>query len=342
MKVYLKYTFCLLLVFVLGSLTLVSNETYAQTKSRKASSAGASCLLSSSKVLVSRNGKDNAGEVGVFNNTLDSNLGKVIVGNNEGIALNSRGNLYQCGDGSNGPSVRVFARFGQRTDKTGVEFDAKRDREIKGDSTTLKNPKGLDIDDEHGLLFVAENGNGTVLVFSSEASGDVAPLATITTSAKPWDVEYDEASDTLYVALVNGEVAVYNSFYSSGFDTNLDRTIKPEGSVNLHGIVYVPGKDLLLLSDVGDAKSNSDGKLFVIKRASKANGTVRPARTIQGDATKLGNPVDIIYDGRDLYVAEKANDVLLVYRNIAIGSNGNIPANVTVSDTKPEALVILR
>ena len=324
----------LLTVVALGLFGFGSNAS-AQRSAGKAGAGG------NMKVLVSYNGPDNAGEVGQFGLPLNTKMNKVQIGNNEGIALDAQGDLFQCGDGKPGPSIRVFSRFSQRAIKKGVEFDPKRDREIKGAKTTLKNPKGLDIASTPGLIFVAENGNGTILIFSSEAAGDVEPIDTLTPPAKPWDLEYDDASDTLCVALVNGKVAVYEKFVFSGFNSTPARVIEPEGAVNLHGIVYDRAKDMLLLSDVGDAKSNEDGKLFVIKLASKANGPVKPARTIEGAATKLGNPVDIVWDGKDLYVAEKANDLLLVYKNFAVGPSGAINADVVVNDIKPEALLLL-
>lgn len=325
-------------VLALGLAAIAFNGVEAQSRGKGAGAASAGGTL---KVLVSRNGPDNAGEVGIFAPGLKSKLGMVKVGFNEGIAIDKQGDLYQCGDGAGGPGIRIFARFAQRSNKVDVAFDANRDREIKGAKTTLKNPKGIDLDNTRGLIIVAENGNSTILVFSAEAAGDVAPLGSVKTEAKPWDVEYDEATDTLYVALVNGKVNVYDQFVFGGYNATPARVITPEGSVNLHGIIYDRAKDLLLLSDVGDAKSNEDGKLFVIKTASKANGTVKPARTIEGAATKLGNPVDIIWDGSNLYVAEKANDLLLVYRNFAVGQSGSIAADLSVADAKPEALIFL-
>jgi hypothetical protein len=323
----------LLGIAVLG-IFLCSDTTVAQRRTIKSPTGG-------TIVLVARNGPENAGQVAQFNTTFDTKFDTVNVGNNEGIALDNQGNLYQCGDGKAGPSIRVFARFAERANKGGVEFDANRDREIKGAKTTLKNPKGIDLDNKRGLIFVAENGNGTLLIFSSEAGGDVAPIANITLPAKPWDVEYDDGSDTLFVALVNGKCAVFDKFAFSGFSATPSRTIEPEGSVNLHGIAYDRAKDVLLLSDVGQANSNTDGKLFVIKTASKVYGPVKPARTIEGADTKLGNPVDIVWDGKDLYVAEKANDKLMVYRNFLLGKSGAVAADVIADDVKPEALILL-
>ncbi|MEW6730165.1 MAG: hypothetical protein AB1489_02390 [Acidobacteriota bacterium] len=323
--------FMIISLFVMGTL-----GEYLIVQAQRGSGAGGRNF----QVLVSRNGKDNAGEVGVFEAGFKTRVGMVKVGNNEGIAIDKQGDLYQCGDGAGGPSIKIFARFAERAKKDAT-FDPKYDREIKGAKTTLKNPKGLDLDTARGLIFVAENGNGTVLVFSAEAAGEVEPIATVTPPAKPWDVEYDDATDSLYVALVNGKVAVYDRFVFSGFDGTPERSIEPEGSVNLHGIVYDRAQDMLLLSDVGQATSNEDGKLFVVRQASKVYGVVKPARTIEGVKTKLGNPVDIVYDGKDLYVAEKANDVLLVYRNFALGPSGAIVADVIIDDIKPEALLLL-
>jgi hypothetical protein len=329
----IKFSQLLIAIMLLGIVSWGFNNVQAQKRNPG---------VAKYKLLVSRNGPDNAGEVAVFEGAFGPRRGKINVGNNEGIALDNQNNLFQCGDGKQGPGIRIFARIAERMNRReNVAFEPNRDREIKGEKTKLKNPKGIDIDEKDGLLFVAENGNSTILVFSSEAAGDVEPLATITTAAKPWDVEYDEEEDTLFVALVNGKVLVYEKFVLGGYAAAPTREFQPEGSVNLHGIVYDRAKDMLFLSDVGDAKSNDDGKIFVIKGASRASGVVKPLRTIEGTPTKLGNPVDIVYDGKDLYIAEKANDFLLVYKNIAVGQSGSIVPDIAVPDIKPEALIIL-
>ena len=66
-----------------------------------------------------------------------------------------------------------------------------------------------------------------------------------------------------------------------------------------------------------------------------------PARTLAGPATKLGNPVDLVLDGNTVYIAEKSNDAILVYRNVFSGGSGDIAPNKVVDSIKPESLAII-
>jgi len=83
--------------------------------------------------------------------------------------------------------------------------------------------------------------------------------------------------------------------------------------VRTHGITYDSVDDLMLLTDVGDAASATDGALVAIRNftAASADGVIDMSEQgrAKGGASMLGNPVDIAYDrdnGR-VFVAERAN-----------------------------------
>ena len=113
---------------------------------------------------------------------------------------------------------------------------------------------------------------------------------------KPWDLTYDDDNDRLYVALTNGDVAVYDNYVSGGFVATPARTITPSDdsgakvSVNIHGIALDMQTNTLVLSDVGSASDATDGAIFVISDASQAS-VVTVDRHIA--VSMLGNPVDI-------------------------------------------------
>jgi hypothetical protein len=114
-------------------------------------------------------------------------------------------------------------------------------------------------------------------------------------------------------------------------------------SVNLHGIYYVPGNDVLILSDVGDAMSASDGQLFTVEQASSAVDTAPVRLQLGGAATQLGNPVDLDFDGSNVYIDEKSNDMVLRYDNVLnLTGVQNVAANLTTSVTKAESVVIVQ
>jgi hypothetical protein len=114
-------------------------------------------------------------------------------------------------------------------------------------------------------------------------------------------------------------------------------------SVNLHGIDIDYDNNLLILSDVGDVASNTDGQIFTISIASLADGPTPVAVRIMGDQTKLGNPVDLIFDSATggIYVAEKANDVVLFYADInGLEGDINAAADMELAFVKPESVDI--
>lgn len=95
------------------------------------------------------------------------------------------------------PSITVY-------DKRTARGDAAPARVIRGPKTQLNWPAGLYVDAGHGELYVANDGGGSVLVFSVSADGDVAPIRVLkgpkTNLSYPSSVFVDEVNDELWVA----------------------------------------------------------------------------------------------------------------------------------------------
>ena len=289
--------------------------------------------------LIANNGDSNRGTL----TRADQNaamLSQFTSGNNEGVMLDSTGNLFQAGDSSTG-SLRTVCRM---TSRSGGMYMPSYDKDITGANTGLTNPKGIHLAEHSGMVFVADFNGMRISIFGSQAAGDVTPVAEIPLSAKPWDVTLDEVNDRMYVALTDGTVAVYDNVMGSGFTPTVMRSIVPADadgnqlSVNLHGIVYDAGSDRLVVSDVGDAAVSDDGQLFVIDNAAVADGNTVPARQVGGPMSMLGNPVDIILTGTTLRVAEKSNDAILVFTNIFDGPDGDMAPTLATTTSKPESL----
>jgi len=288
--------------------------------------------------LVANNGDSNRNTV----STVDQNasvINTVSTGANEGVALSQSNTLFQAGD-SDLPLIRSFCSFTGNSD-----FDANFGHDITGAETGLVNPKGIIFAEEAGLVMAADFNGQRISVFGGQAAGNVEPIAEIMTSARPWDLAFDEDADRLFVALTDGTVAVYDDVTSSGFAPTVTRTIVPSDadgnqiSINLHGIVFEAMSNRLVVSDVGDASVADDGQLFVIENAASADGMVVPTRVVGGASTQLGNPVDIILSGSDLRVAEKSNDAILVFSNIFTGASGDVAPTLSTPSVKPESLV---
>ena len=213
---------------------------------------------------------------------------------------------------------------------------------IHGPMTGLDQPKGLVVDSTLGVVSVADFGTNTVKGFDTGAQGDAAPLFNITdlgqTSTgeprQPWDLTLDPAQRRLYVATTDGVILVYDNYLLTRGERGPDRVIIPtlrdeKASANFHGIIYLPEQDTLIVADFGPAKDpdepsfDTDGKLFVIERASQAEGDTEVKAQLAGPNSGLGNPSDLTFDGSALYVGDKALDAVLRFDNI-LALNGAV------------------
>ena len=221
---------------------------------------------------------------------------------------------------------------------------------IWGPKTKLITPKGMALTAAQDLLIVADTGGMDIKVFDTAALGDSAPVFEVDDlgGGPVWDVHHDADSDLLFAAGVDGTVRVFEEFLENKGAGGPARTITPVDemgekiSVNLHGIHYDPVSNTLILSDVGDAMSATDGQLFVIADASTADDDVEVQLQIGGDLTKLGNPVDLSFDGSSVYIAEKSNSLLLRIDGL-LGLSGflNEPADVQLAVMNPESVQLV-
>jgi len=236
----------------------------------------------------------------------------------ESIDFGTDGTAYLTVDQADGTGgVQVIS--GLTTDD-----DAILEGYIAGASTTLSAPKGIEVIDSLGVIVVANFGANSIVAFPTDADGDVAPAMTIDSvgEGSVWDVIYVEESDTLYAAGTAGDVLVYESFSSDMGQMGPARVIAPSNAdgekvtINLHALAYVAEQDTLIVTDVGAADNATDGHIYAIPEASTADGNVTVSLHILGPESLLGNPVDIVWDGSGVYIAEKANDAILYFGNL--------------------------
>ncbi|MEN8719300.1 MAG: hypothetical protein ABF296_03420 [Oceanococcaceae bacterium] len=165
----------------------------------------------------------------------------------------------------------------------------------------------------------------------------------------------DGRDDTLFVTLDSGRIAVFENFIDEvelaraqadddatavGQQIEIDGLIRVgepgdpsvEIGTSLRGIAYHRESDRLIVSDVGDllaaapASGGNDGAIFILSDVTAASVTGFD-RTIAADAVvrgqdganPLGDPVDLALHGRDLVVADAANNRVYVYADIFRG-----------------------
>ncbi len=199
-------------------------------------------------------------------------------------------------------------------------------------------------------LYVSSNIDSAIYVYNGidtiSGSGKASKKLKLR-AGQPWGIHLE--NDNLFVVLDQDkiEVQLYETASALVVGT-LDPTKKIliSGAKRLHGITYSSAKDVLILTDIGDANSTTDGTIYIIDGAlskfTAGGAAVTPTRIIRGQATNLGNPVDIAFDsrsGKDLiYVAEKANKRILVFK---LTDNGNVAPSVTgVLSSSPEAIYL--
>ena len=108
---------------------------------------------------------------------------------------------------------------------------------------------------------------------------------------------------------------------------------------NLHSVVYVADSDTVIVTDVGAADDATDGHIYAVADASTADGNTTVSLHILGPESMLGNPVDAVWDGSGLYVAEKANDAVLYFGNLLdMGGMMDTTPTGVIETTKPESL----
>lgn len=142
-------------------------------------------------------------------------------------------------------------------------------------------------------------------------------LKTFTTDFKLWGIHMTGA-DLYAVADLTGDVVLFKDFMSkaSGMITATKR-VTIAGLTRTHGITYSSADDVMILTDVADAASATDGGLIVIKNFSSVFASTPALSTIAvsnqvriyGPNSMLGNPVDVAYDSstKYIYVAERLN-----------------------------------
>lgn len=162
----------------------------------------------------------------------------------------------------------------------------------------------------------ANDSNGQqnkIVVYTLEESG--------TSLVKSHDVDINlwgiqaNGNDLFAIVDNSNQLAVFNNFYNRP-DGPLEPSsiVTVEGIVRTHGITYIADKDMMILTDVGEAASGTDGAFSVIKDYSLAavDGTISMSEQLRiaGDRTYLGNPVDVAYDDvKDrIFIAERKNE----------------------------------
>ncbi len=121
----------------------------------------------------------------------------------------------------------------------------------------------------------------------------------------------------------------YDVFNNPAGNLSPSAVIQVEGIVRTHGITYSAAGDIMVLTDVGAASSDTDGAFSIINCFNEVSSdgfiSLNEQIRVAGSNTLLGNPVDVAYNNANgnIYIAERANGGgrLLTFNVPAAGGN---------------------
>jgi DNA-binding beta-propeller fold protein YncE len=188
----------------------------------------------------------------------DSAHREIVVANHGNYSVIASYSAYDAGVSSRAlsagghflpPSLTVFS--------DSEKADAKPLRTIQGTHTQLNWPMGIDIDNSHEEIAVANNGDNSILVFRRSARGDAAPVRVIrgprTGILSPMGVAIDAKNDEIWVANYGDHTAAVFSRTATGnaapkrIVRNAPAGIPTGGFGNPYAVAYDSKRDQLLV-----------------------------------------------------------------------------------------------
>jgi len=158
----------------------------------------------------------------------------------------------------------------------------------------------------------ANNDQNRLIVFTI-GNGMITLDKALDVSINLWGIHLN-GNTLLAIQDNSNNVVVFNDFFANAAGAiSPDMVVAVDGLVRTHGITYEAAEDYLVLTDIGEASSATDGALVAVPNfmSAMADGTITASEQIRvsGGASKLGNPVDVAYNSNDgrIYVAERAN-----------------------------------
>jgi hypothetical protein len=226
------------------------------------------------------------------------------------------------------------------TSSAATDFSNPREIAVSGDTVIVTQDQS------------AANGlTNKLMVYKRTASG-LTLFKSFTVNFKLWGIHYE--GTTLYaVADATGDLVSFSNFID-----NADGAIIPtkrvtiEGLVRTHGITYSATDNLMVLTDVGDAASATDGGIITISNFtsvfnSTTNGgmiAIAAQKRIYGPNSLLGNPVDVAYDSvsNSIFIAERLNGGGQVLTFDAPTTNGDVAPDSARAEAGVSAVYLLR
>ncbi len=194
------------------------------------------------------------------------------------------------------------------------------DGNVFGQATQLSKPASIALNDERGLLFVADLAAPGIRVYADAAvsetfNGNLAPIRVIhsTTSghmASPVGINFG-ANDELYVADHDArQVLVYASASDTNGDVTPTRIIESLAFEDIWD-VFIDESDTMYIVD----GMNGGNEIHMFDNASSLNGAVAPDATLEVTTAAMMTSIVVDLAGNG-YIADPLSNAVLSYDDI--------------------------
>jgi len=275
-------------------------------------------------------------------NNVETSTLTTVSTSNEGISYDASSNELTVASRSNG-TLNTFTNIEEAVDGTttavtgaisSTDLTSPRAIAVSGNLVVVSDNDG-DMGGPDGNEFYVYTKSGSTLTLRDRFE---IPFAV-------WGIEFI-GNDLFAVVDQTADLAVFENFAANQEDPadatdNVLTATKRITIANLgrtHGITYNADDNLLIMTDIDQASSDSDGGFnmipnFTTEFANVANGGTLAASSqtiVKGSATFLGNPIDVKYDDetKTVFIAEIANGGGRVLGFSNIGNGGNIAPQV--------------
>lgn len=219
-------------------------------------------------------------------------------------------------------------------------------RVIGGHRTKMEFNCALYIDPKTGDIYSINNDTiDTLVTFSRNARGDVAPDRELRTPHRTYGIAVDEGADELFMTVQHPPTVLVHHKNAKGDDKPI-RVLRGNKThlQDAHGIALDTKSGLMFISNYGNAADYVDGlpegevetmggrmvpgsgkyaPPSITVYPIKARGDAAPLRVIEGPQTRLNWPAHLSVDSEhgELYVANDADDSILVFQTT---DNGDV------------------
>lgn len=273
------------------------------------------------------NGTDNDG---IF---IDENSNEIILASRTNNRLENYTNL-EASLNSNSDNL-MLANF-----SSNMDFTNPREIAVSGDKVIVTQDQA------------AVNGNTNKLLVYQKTTTGFTLLNEYTVDFKLWGIHV-EGNNLYAIADLTSDLVYFANFFNNASGSILPtKRVTIEGLTRTHGITYSAMDDVMILTDVADAASATDGGIVVINDFSSVFGSTANMGTIAmnnqkrlyGPNSTLGNPVDVAYDyeTQKIYVAERANGGGKVLSFSLPTSNGDMTPSTSRDEAGVAGIFLIR